>query len=191
MQFVSMENEPAQVDSLQCIKRALLTYIDNDPDWHALGTLFQRLKEDKIIAKDASKKQMNQALRALVEGGDVLRRNGPEFQTVRLERTSWDELLDLVAHNNNTLTVDEQSRNVQLEDGLRYVCTLILRLDAVGAPPETVASKPCRSAAEARVVAAHKTLEVMKTWRALSKDCLLYTSPSPRDRTRSRMPSSA
>ena len=24
-----------------------------------------------------------------------------------------------------------------------------------------------------------------------SKDCLLYTSPSPRDRTRSRMPSSA
>ena len=27
--------------------------------------------------------------------------------------------------------------------------------------------------------------------RLLNKDCLLYTSPSPRDRTRSRMPSSA
>ena len=26
---------------------------------------------------------------------------------------------------------------------------------------------------------------------ARNKDCLLYTSPSPRDRTRSRMPSSA
>ena len=26
---------------------------------------------------------------------------------------------------------------------------------------------------------------------ALARDCLLYTSPSPRDRTRSRMPSSA
>ena len=25
----------------------------------------------------------------------------------------------------------------------------------------------------------------------MTKDCLLYTSPSPRDRTRSRMPSSA
>ena len=25
----------------------------------------------------------------------------------------------------------------------------------------------------------------------MNKDCLLYTSPSPRDRTRSRMPSSA
>ena len=29
------------------------------------------------------------------------------------------------------------------------------------------------------------------TRRGLRKDCLLYTSPSPRDRTRSRMPSSA
>ena len=29
------------------------------------------------------------------------------------------------------------------------------------------------------------------THRAMSKPCLLYTSPSPRDRTRSRMPSSA
>ena len=28
-------------------------------------------------------------------------------------------------------------------------------------------------------------------WAAMSKSCLLYTSPSPRDRTRSRMPSSA
>ena len=30
--------------------------------------------------------------------------------------------------------------------------------------------------------------EVFREWR---KSCLLYTSPSPRDRTRSRMPSSA
>ena len=29
------------------------------------------------------------------------------------------------------------------------------------------------------------------TVRELAEDCLLYTSPSPRDRTRSRMPSSA
>ena len=27
--------------------------------------------------------------------------------------------------------------------------------------------------------------------KGLSKDCLLYTSPSPRDRQKSRMPSSA
>ena len=30
-----------------------------------------------------------------------------------------------------------------------------------------------------------------KTLRFMSEACLLYTSPSPRDRTRSRMPSSA
>ena len=30
-----------------------------------------------------------------------------------------------------------------------------------------------------------------KSVRPVLKDCLLYTSPSPRDRTRSRMPSSA
>ena len=34
-----------------------------------------------------------------------------------------------------------------------------------------------------------KTLDMRA--RGISEDCLLYTSPSPRDRTRSRMPSSA
>ena len=33
--------------------------------------------------------------------------------------------------------------------------------------------------------------EVSKTAGVLNQHCLLYTSPSPRDRTRSRMPSSA
>ena len=32
---------------------------------------------------------------------------------------------------------------------------------------------------------------VIESYQRLSKACLLYTSPSPRDRTRSRMPSSA
>ena len=37
-----------------------------------------------------------------------------------------------------------------------------------------------------------KGFEYSKQWIAEEKpDCLLYTSPSPRDRTRSRMPSSA
>ena len=34
-------------------------------------------------------------------------------------------------------------------------------------------------------------LPVLGEWFALPLICLLYTSPSPRDRTRSRMPSSA
>ena len=33
--------------------------------------------------------------------------------------------------------------------------------------------------------------QIYPTLAELEKDCLLYTSPSPRDRTRSRMPSSA
>ena len=32
---------------------------------------------------------------------------------------------------------------------------------------------------------------LMAGWSAEQRACLLYTSPSPRDRTRSRMPSSA
>ena len=37
----------------------------------------------------------------------------------------------------------------------------------------------------------HMPVLEMKAIHALSPACLLYTSPSPRDRTRSRMPSSA
>ena len=33
--------------------------------------------------------------------------------------------------------------------------------------------------------------EAIRLWVAKYENCLLYTSPSPRDRTRSRMPSSA
>ena len=36
----------------------------------------------------------------------------------------------------------------------------------------------------------HDQIEKLKMFR-IYRDCLLYTSPSPRDRTRSRMPSSA
>ena len=34
-------------------------------------------------------------------------------------------------------------------------------------------------------------IEALRIIECLKKSCLLYTSPSPRDRTRSRMPSSA
>eukprot|EP00657_Telonema_sp_P-1_P007051 TRINITY_DN26628_c0_g2_i2.p1 TRINITY_DN26628_c0_g2~~TRINITY_DN26628_c0_g2_i2.p1 ORF type:complete len:122 (-),score=44.38 TRINITY_DN26628_c0_g2_i2:31-396(-) len=37
----------------------------------------------------------------------------------------------------------------------------------------------------------HEISHLIHTEFRLKKDCLLYTSPSPRDRTRSRMPSSA
>ena len=37
----------------------------------------------------------------------------------------------------------------------------------------------------------HFLAATVNPWAQVVKDCLLYTSPSPRDRTRSRMPSSA
>ena len=73
----------------------------------------------------------------------------------------------------------------------------------MGAPLQTLhAMKPfaliellmLRRAQERRSM--HRTRRLQTTWRPLCHanalhPCLLYTSPSPRDRTRSRMPSSA
>ena len=42
-----------------------------------------------------------------------------------------------------------------------------------------------------KAMAAAATAEAMEAAKAVEMACLLYTSPSPRDRTRSRMPSSA
>ena len=46
---------------------------------------------------------------------------------------------------------------------------------------------------EQKFIELHKSLPDLDGMKdgALIKTCLLYTSPSPRDRTRSRMPSSA
>ena len=41
------------------------------------------------------------------------------------------------------------------------------------------------------LLAANKNMEKISSNLANLNTCLLYTSPSPRDRTRSRMPSSA
>ena len=44
---------------------------------------------------------------------------------------------------------------------------------------------------EKATTAAKETKQKVKPGTAAAKDCLLYTSPSPRDPTKSRMPSSA
>ena len=52
--------------------------------------------------------------------------------------------------------------------------------------------KVCLPAAKVRSMSAAEKKKVIAAKRsAAAKGCLLYTSPSPRDRTRSRMPSSA
>ena len=52
------------------------------------------------------------------------------------------------------------------------------------------ASGPSTSAGPSKLVTG-AGVELTADDAALLEDCLLYTSPSPRDRTRSRMPSSA
>jgi len=55
---------------------------------------------------------------------------------------------------------------------------------AAGAEPKAKAKAPAKKKKAA-------VKKIAGTNFTLYKDCLLYTSPSPRDRTRSRMPSSA
>ena len=65
---------------------------------------------------------------------------------------------------------------------------------SVAAPVATVAAAPVASTPEpAKNSQEYQLLELAHglAKEAKYKDCLLYTSPSPRDRTRSRMPSSA
>ena len=91
------------------------------------------------------------------------------------------------------------------------IATLISRLDAATTSFHTlerqladpdVASDPKRLQSIARersrlepLVQDYQSLQQVKDERqqaeTLLKDCLLYTSPSPRDRQKSRMPSSA
>ena len=40
-------------------------------------------------------------------------------------------------------------------------------------------------------IAEKSVMDIVELISAMEENCLLYTSPSPRDRTRSRMPSSA
>jgi len=79
---------------------------------------------------------------------------------------------------------------------------VIQKLDAVGAAQVATALEPRQvgpgetivatgSKAQALYFIGHGQVECLRGGKKRIYDCLLYTSPSPRDRTRSRMPSSA
>ena len=64
--------------------------------------------------------------------------------------------------------------------------------DKIPITPEEIANACIESAkAGAAITHVHVREDDGSASRDLGKYCLLYTSPSPRDRTRSRMPSSA
>ena len=79
-----------------------------------------------------------------------------------------------------------------MSDDVEDTPTMADRLNATGSKLAELSKK----AVAATKVAAQKTAEVsidaaQSATKASKNACLLYTSPSPRDRTRSRMPSSA
>ena len=80
--------------------------------------------------------------------------------------------------------VSAQGYEEELRSERSYVAGLYARLDAERARVKGEYDAALRGNGGTPV---ERDVEV----RALAKDCLLYTSPSPRDRTRSRMPSSA
>ena len=88
-----------------------------------------------------------------------------------------------------SLSLQCQQQLVQLEDHAGHA--LLVQLPLLAAPIDvlqptlTVAQD---GGAECEEVGGDGGL---KTWFGVLEDCLLYTSPSPRDRQKSRMPSSA
>ena len=92
---------------------------------------------------------------------------GGELQTLKLEK------------NGIGIRVSWEQRNDNDVDAVRREMV---------ARQNTLRRKDGRDALAALSAAKVQTFAATTAW---NKDCLLYTSPSPRDRTRSRMPSSA
>ena len=92
------------------------------------------------------------------------------------------------------IDVSLNDRSVDLiEEGFDLAVRVATRID-----PSLIARKitharvlPCASPAYLKKHGSPKTPADLASHNCLSYACLLYTSPSPRDRTRSRMPSSA
>ena len=84
-----------------------------------------------------------------------------------------------------TISPNKPNETQKEEDSMNFKGTKHKMLSGASAALLTVAATPL--AAQAQVAED----EVIVTGIRQSLTCLLYTSPSPRDRTRSRMPSSA
>ena len=94
-------------------------------------------------------------------------------EDIGLTGEAADEILKFIAiqgDNGQVLTAleDYRGRNERFDQGLDELTTVVKYLAAFGVPED------------------HFAVDL-----TIARGCLLYTSPSPRDRTRSRMPSSA
>ena len=106
-----------------------------------------------------------------------------------LNRVIRDSGADTHLHNLEGRVVAVSIRGVNVTGYATVVCGAIRMIDKPDSAPDvTVSGTPgglielCRSGADS---------ELFRDGSVRIEGCLLYTSPSPRDRTRSRMPSSA
>ena len=114
---------------------------------------------------------------------------------------------EVVMQSNQTFADLFKARGVGRRDFLKF-CSLTsvylgLSPSMVPAIVQAMENKPrtpviwihgleCTCCSESFIRSSHPTIEdLLFNMISLDYDCLLYTSPSPRDRTRSRMPSSA
>ena len=115
------------------------------------------------------------------ENDDKLIRPIPEIENGKFTVEAW---LALGAYPKNTTPIWSHRRPISEGSAEGYS----LELDAWGRPELKVATKNGKTES----LISDQPIKLRKwTHVAASYSCLLYTSPSPRDRTRSRMPSSA
>ena len=132
---------------------------------------------------------------AYVEKGVLI--NSGEFTGL-----GFDEAFKAISKKLSSLSMGEEKTNYRLRDwGVsrqRYWgCPIpIIHCSECGAVPEDLDRLPVRLPENVSIDGAGSPLKQMSSFVKTDcpnckGDCLLYTSPSPRDRTRSRMPSSA
>ena len=150
----------------------------------------------KRIGKDVTIVSFNKMMKVALGAAEELAKEGIEAEVIDLATIrplDWFTILESVKKTNRLVIVEEQwpfasvsseiTYRIQKE-GFDYLDAPIRRITSVDAPMHYAPN----------LVALYlpdipRTVKLVK--EVMYMRCLLYTSPSPRDRTRSRMPSSA
>ena len=101
--------------------------------------------------------------------------------------SSWKERCDIIKQNLSL----EQSSRVTFHELLDDYGIAISHKNATKIFCTSETFSTCQIINQKRLERGLKPLSIISVSHELSKDCLLYTSPSPRDVEESRMPSSA
>ena len=177
-------------------KDAFLHYLDLGPQFLSLKSYVKKVRGKGKVSYDSSKKlddinKFGKINEVLTKGDEILIQvvkepistKGPRVTT---ELSLAGRYLILVSFSD---TINVSKKITQREERMRLINLIkSIRPKNFGVIVRTVAEKKSVSELD-------KDLQSLtKTWKEgikKIKNCLLYTSPSPRDRTRSRMPSSA